>query len=198
MTSIEEADSWIGRTALDSTPEQIGTITQIWVGDASGHPEWASLKVIGLRGREALVPLAGSAAFGGGRRFAYSKEDIVDAPRAAEDGSLASADIERLASYYGAPERDPESRAATWVDRMEDAADGATVREITSLHGPDHSAPPTRPPAAEKAGRRFGRGRKAASTDQSSSARVLRGNASRAGQEPAEPPVDHDEASVGH
>lgn len=193
MTSIEEADSWIGRTAVDTTGEQIGSITQIWVGDASGDPEWASLKVIGLRGREALVPLAGNDAYGGARRFAYSKEDIVDAPHAAEDGSLSAADIESLAQYYGAPDTHPDSRPASWVDRMEDAADGGTVRDITALHGPDHSAPPTQPPGAQKARRRFGRGRKAATTEQSTT-RVLRGNASR----PGEQSEDHDEAAAGH
>ncbi len=157
MTNIEEADAWIGRTAMDNTGKQIGIITQIWVDDTSGQPEWATVKGTDLRGREALVPLAGAATFGGGRRFAYSKEDIVNAPGGGGDGRLEVADKERLSSHYGAPDTDPDPGSATWIDRMEDAADGATVREISGLLGEGHSAPPPRAPVARKAGRRFGR-----------------------------------------
>ena len=149
MTSIEEADTWIGRTALDSGGEQIGSITQIWVDDSSGQPEWASVKVIGLLGREALVPLAGAVAFGGGRRFGYSKADIVEAPEAGEDGRFDVADKERLIAYYGSPGTDLDPGATTWIDRLEDAADGATVREITALQGGDPHPAPQAAPAPE-------------------------------------------------
>jgi hypothetical protein len=154
MTSIDKAASWIGRTAVDNTGQQIGQITQIWVDDASGDAEWVSLKIIGRPDQEALVPLAGAAPFGGGRRFAYSKADIVDAPLCAQDGSLSVADKEELSSYYGAP--DTESGSATWISRMDDASDGKTVQEIRDLLGPDHSAPAPRAATTGK-GRRFGR-----------------------------------------
>lgn len=155
MTSIEEADASIGRTAVDRSGEQIGLITQIWVDDTTGQPEWASVRGPGLRGRDAIVPLAGSAPFGGGRRFAYSKDAIVDAPTSAEKDTLGREDMDRLSSHYGAPQTDPDS--TMWVDRLEDAADGATVREITALRGSEQSAPPERAPAASKAGRLFRR-----------------------------------------
>lgn len=172
MISIEEAQSWVGRTAVDNSGQQIGFVTQIWVDDTSGDPEWASVKVIGLRGREALVPLAGAAPFGGGRRFAYSKEDIVDAPEAARDGTLPAEEKDQLVTYYGAPDTDPLPGSTTWVQRLEGAADGANIREIAALQG---SAAPARAPEApaheasipeavtpqapveRKTGRRFGR-----------------------------------------
>ncbi|MEO5678099.1 MAG: PRC-barrel domain-containing protein [Acidimicrobiales bacterium] len=155
MTTIEEADAWIGRTAVDHTGEQIGLITQIWVDDSTGQPEWASVKGPALRGRDAIVPLAGTAPFGGGRRFAYSKAAIVEAPLSAEENSLGREDMERLSAHYGAPHSDPDS--ASWVDRLEDAADGGTVREITELLGSEHSAPPQKAPAKPKGERRFRR-----------------------------------------
>ncbi len=166
MTSIEDAQSWIGRTAVDNTGEQIGVITQIWVDDASGEAEWASVKVTGLRGREALVPLASAEPLGGGRRFAYSKEEIVDAPHAGQDGRFDAADKEALSSYYGAPDTGPKP-GPTWISRLEDARDGATEREIGALQGADGPAaapqapapegPAPQAPVEQKARRRFGR-----------------------------------------
>ncbi len=100
MTSVEEADTWIGRTAVDATGEQVGRITQIWVDDASGQPEWASLRGAMLGSRGGFVPLAGSTAIGGGRQFLYTKEQIAKAPRVAQDGHLDVADKERVAAYY--------------------------------------------------------------------------------------------------
>lgn len=157
MTSIEQAESWIGRTAVDSNGEQIGRITRIWLDDASGEAEWASVKVVGPRGRETLVPLAGGAPFGGGRRFAYSREEILDAPHAGQDGRLEMEDKEELSSYYGTPATNPQGGSATWVDRLEDAAGGGTVREIRALLGDDGPAPAPQASVAQKVRRRFGR-----------------------------------------
>ena len=161
MTSIQEAQSWIGRTAVDNSGEQIGLITQIWVDDASGDPEWASVRVTGLRGREALVPLTNAAPLGGGRRFAYSKEEIVDAPSAGHDGRLEAADKEGLTAYYGAADTDREP-GSTWITRLEDARDGAHLRQASAVPGRDGPAPAPQAPAPEapirqKARRRFGR-----------------------------------------
>ena len=193
MTSIEEADTWIGRTAVDNTGEQVGIITKIWVADASGQPEWASVRA-SLRGREVVVPLEGNVPVGGGRRFAYSKEQIVDAPQSAQGGDLDVADMERLAAHYGAPEMHPGSGSAGWMDRLEDAADGSTVREIRGLLGDDHSAPAPQPEAAAKAGRRLGR--KPAPSAKSRFG--LSRSAPRMDQPPPELLFDHGEAPAGH
>lgn len=193
MTSIEEAESWIGRTALDNAGEQFGIITQIWVDDASGQPEWASVKSPAIRGREALVPLAGNGAYGSGRRFAYTKEEIVDSPNGAEDGRLDVEAKERLSSYYGPPVTDPDPGPETWVDRMEDAAGGATVREITALLG--GAAPSPAPQAPAKVNRR--RGRKPASS-QPKAKRLFRRNASPSAQQPAELEPQPDEVGFRH
>ena len=165
MTSIEEADGWIGRTALDDGGEQIGLISQIWVDDATGHPAWASVQGAILRNREALVPLAGNVALGSGRQFAYTKEEIVKAPQVAQDGRLSVEEMELLSMHYGAPaEGGPPSRPESWADRMDDLAEGETA--------PVPAGPPaagTKPKRLrrkaggpeQKATRRFGRKRTA-------------------------------------
>lgn len=135
MTTIEEADTWIGRTAVDSTGVQMGMVSKIWVDDASGEPEWASVKS-SYGGQEALVPLRGSAPLGGGHQFAYSKEQIGDSPLAAQDGHLEVQDMERASSYYGTIES--MTMETGWVDRATDAS--VPVNRTAS-------APPA-PPAA--------------------------------------------------
>ena len=194
MTSIEEADFWIGRTAIDDTGEQIGMISQIWVDDASGQPAWASVTGGALGMREALVSLSGTVPLGGGVQFAYSKAQILAAPRAGADGRLDEEETERLCDHYGTTAADAgaPARAASWMDRME----GSITRDPSSGTAPAGAGTAPAPaPAPEKArrlrrkpagpekkaGRRFGR--KSASSDQ----------ARPASMEPMEP----DEVPVG-
>jgi len=121
MTSIEAADAWIGRTAIDDTGEQIGLISQIWVDDTSGQPAWASVRGTALAGREAFVPLAGAAPLGSGVQFTSTKEEVVMAPQVAQDGRLSVEGKEQLTSYYGAPTADarPPARSDSWADRID-------------------------------------------------------------------------------
>ena len=101
MNSVAEAEAWIGRTAVDSEGEKIGKVTQIWVDDQSGQPEWASLKTGMFGSNETFVPLAGATPSGDSLRIAHSKAKVSDAPRIDEDGHLEPEDEERLYSYYG-------------------------------------------------------------------------------------------------
>jgi len=163
MISIEEADTWIGCTAVDNTGEQFGLITQIWVDDASGEPEWASVRCIGLGGREALVPLAGAANLIGGRQFAYSKDQIFDAPHASQDGHLPAADKDHVASYYAETGPAVVASPSSWAD----LATGAYRPHAQSQAMPAQSKPtpaqdgdwtaPAPAPAPKRAMRRFGR-----------------------------------------
>ena len=155
MFSIEEADGWIGRTAVDSTGEQVGMITQIWVDDASGEPEWASIKSAVLGWREALVPLAGSADLGGGRQFAYTKKELAGAPHVAQDGHLDPEDRDRVSAYYDVAPRAALTPAAP------SPGPSTVVDDAALLPNEDWMAPtPTDDdvaPAAPQSSRRFGR-----------------------------------------
>lgn len=188
MTSIEEADAWIGQTAIDDTGEQIGLITQIWVDDMSGQPEWASVRLPVLGAEEALVPLAGTRALGSGRQFAYTKQEIVDAPPVAQDGTLGREEMERLAAHYGTPAADvaPPAREASWADRMEAQIRGGRGARPTP---PGEADADDRP---RKAGR-FGR--KPARSDQPKAPRRF-GRKAAATARPASPPVEPDEIPI--
>ncbi len=198
MTSIQEADAWIGRTAIDDTGEQIGLISQIWVDDTSGRPEWASVRGATLGEREAFVPLAGAAALGSGVQFTYTKEEVFKAPHVAQDGRLGADEKEQLTSYYGTPSADtqPPARSASWVDRI-DALIPAPGRErVSSPVGAD-------PAAAPREGRRFGRkpgkpGKPSKAQKALSKAGRRFGRKSKGpDQAAAGHPVEPDEVSVG-
>jgi len=198
MTSIQEADAWIGRTAIDDTGEQIGLISQIWVDDTSGQAEWASVRGATLGAREAFVPLAGAAALGSGVQFIYTKEEVVDAPRVAQDGRFAAEEKERLILYYGTPAADaqPPARSASWVDRIDALIPAPGRRPVSSPVGAD-------PAASPREGRRFGRksgkpGKpgKAEKADKKAGRRFGR-KSKGPDQAPAGHPVEPDEVSIG-
>ncbi len=190
MTSIEEADSWIGRTAVDSEGTQFGMITQIWVDDASGEPAWASIRSAEMGAREALVPLAGAAALGGGRQFAYSRDEVMDAPPVALNGHLEAADQERVSSYYGDPGPAVMSHSsAGWFERAEDAARPAMRSQSTP---PQAEAAP---PAESQSKRRFRRD--AAPSSQKAKGRFRR-QPKASDQQPVDLPAPSAEALAGH
>jgi PRC-barrel domain len=74
-------DGWIGRDAYDADADRVGEITDIYYDDASGRPEWVTVKT-GLFGmKRTFVPIHGSAPCGeGDLRLAYDKGTIKDAP----------------------------------------------------------------------------------------------------------------------
>ena len=146
MTSIEEAQSWIGRTAVDSTGEQVGRITQIWLDDQSGQAEWASLKGAMLGRQEVLAPLAGVAPVRSARQFAFSKEELIGAPKVGQEGRLELQEKESLLAYYGMPGSRPAAAPpagppAGWSERTAEAAPPPPARSERSVE----AAPPPPP-----------------------------------------------------
>lgn len=170
MTSIQEADAWIGRTAIDDTGEQFGLISQIWVDDSSGQAEWASVRGATLGAREAFVPLAGAAVLGSGVQFTSTKDEVLKAPHVAQDGRLEAEEMDQLTSYYGVQSADAQApaRSASWVDRIDGLIPASSGRGRASSPAGDGPAAarsegrrfgrkPGKPAKAEKSGGRFGR-----------------------------------------
>ena len=100
MTSVEDADAWIGRIALDSAGRKIGRITRVWIDDYSGVPAWATLETGRLDRREGIAPLSDVAATGGRPQLACTKAEVMSAPRVDDDGHLGLDDEWRLINHY--------------------------------------------------------------------------------------------------
>ncbi|MER0449849.1 PRC and DUF2382 domain-containing protein [Streptomyces sp. Edi4] len=90
-----------GLVAYDPEGEKIGGVEQVYLDDASGRPEWVTVKT-GLFGtKESFVPLAGARRDGEALHVAYAKSMVKDAPRLDAEEHL-DADAEReLYRHYG-------------------------------------------------------------------------------------------------
>ena len=95
-------DGWIGRDAYDTAGDKVGQIADIYYDDATGRPEWVTVKT-GLFGmKRTFAPIHGSQLYGeGDLRLAFDKDMIKDAPRVDPEGHLTSAEERELWTYYG-------------------------------------------------------------------------------------------------
>lgn len=81
VTTVEEADSWVGRTAIDRTGRKIGRITQVWIDDHSGEPAWATIDTGRIRRGEAIAPLTSVTAAGVHQQLACRRAELRSAWR---------------------------------------------------------------------------------------------------------------------
>src|SRR3954454_19905962 len=80
---------------------KIGGVGQVYLDDQTGEPTWVTVKT-GLFGtHESFVPLEGASLEGHDFRVSYAKDQVKDAPRTADDGSLTPEEEDRLYAYYG-------------------------------------------------------------------------------------------------
>src|SRR4051794_31247074 len=102
MISENQIGKLQNATVYDSSGEKVGKAGQVYLDDATGQPSWVTVKT-GLFGTsESFVPLA-DASFDDADRVdvRYSKDQIKDAPRAADDGHLDVDEERELYRYYG-------------------------------------------------------------------------------------------------
>ena len=87
---------------VDPDGTKIGGVGQVYLDDQTGEPTWVTVKT-GLFGtNESFVPLEGGASLDGHDfRVNYAKDQVKDAPRTSDDGSLSPEEEDRLYAYYG-------------------------------------------------------------------------------------------------
>ena len=103
MTTLDasQLSGWAGRTLVDQRGDKIGRISEIYLDDQSGQPEWLAVTT-GLFGtRVSFVPLAGAAPAGDGVMAPFSKDQVKEAPHAEPDGHLSEEEEAALYHHYG-------------------------------------------------------------------------------------------------
>ena len=102
MFTQEEVHHLTGTTAYDQAGQKIGHVATIYRDEATGEPEWLTVRT-GLFGmKETFVPLALARVRGQGEvEFATDKDTITAAPKIDPDGALSEAEGEQLFSHYG-------------------------------------------------------------------------------------------------
>ncbi|GHE07162.1 DUF2382 domain-containing protein [Klenkia taihuensis] len=121
MITEQDITTVIGATAVDSDGDKIGTVSEVYLDDQSGRPEWATVKT-GLFGtKETFVPLAQAQLSGEELRFPYDKATVKDAPTIEAEGHLSPAEESELYRYYGIADGTAGDRGTT------DATAGTTA-----------------------------------------------------------------------
>ena len=90
----------IGRTALDREGTKIGRVDEVYLDDATGRAQWASVRT-GLFSRDAFVPLAPSEFDDGALRVPYERAQVREAPDMGVGRHLSPAQELQLYEHYG-------------------------------------------------------------------------------------------------
>jgi uncharacterized protein (TIGR02271 family) len=97
----QDLTSLIGHHVYDAEGNKIGTAGNIYHSDASGEPEWVTVKTGMFGTKESFVPLSGATGDDKGLHVAVLKDSVKDAPRIDEDGHLSDAETAELYRHYG-------------------------------------------------------------------------------------------------
>ena len=128
MTTVEEVRDWQGRELYGEGQEKIGEITDIYLDDATGEPEWLAVKT-GLFGmKSSFVPLAGAARMEDHVMVPYSKDTVKDAPNVDADGELGPEQERRLYEHYEMPRGTFDEEAPVGHDTSGPNTDTAMTR----------------------------------------------------------------------
>jgi uncharacterized protein (TIGR02271 family) len=144
--TTSDAEQLVGQDAVDSSGEKVGSITDVYLDDATGAPEWVAVKT-GLFGmRSSFVPISGASRTGDEVRLAHTKDQIKDAPNVDADGTLSQDEEQQLYRHYnmnyseapspsGLPggERGTTDRGTTGHDTSGPTTDNAMTRSEEEL-----------------------------------------------------------------
>jgi sporulation protein YlmC with PRC-barrel domain len=99
---LDDVPNWRGRDVVDQNGHAVGVITDLYVDDATGRPEWAMVKS-GLFSRHVtFVPLSAASARGMQVQVPFDQRHIHDAPKLDHpDGRLSADEEARLYAHYG-------------------------------------------------------------------------------------------------
>ncbi|WP_420174939.1 PRC and DUF2382 domain-containing protein [Luteococcus sp. OSA5] len=118
---------------VDSEGNKVGDVGQVYLDDATGRPEWVTVRT-GLFGmKETFVPLRGENVANGEIHVPYTKDQIKGAPSIDPEGHITEAEEAELYRYYSieqdlsAYQNRDERTDRVDVDRTQAAAAGTAA-----------------------------------------------------------------------
>ncbi|KQS71881.1 DUF2382 domain-containing protein [Modestobacter sp. Leaf380] len=146
MITENDISTVIGADAVDTDGDEIGTVSEVYLDDQSGRPEWATVTT-GLFGtKETFIPLAQAELSGGSLRFPYDKATVSDAPKIEAEGHLSPEEETELYRYYGVGEATTQTAGTTETTDRSAALSGdqrEDRRDAPGTVGHDTSGPTT-------------------------------------------------------
>jgi uncharacterized protein (TIGR02271 family) len=128
MTTLQDAQQFIGRTAVDSEGSTIGQIGHVYLAEQTGEPVWITVATGKHGTRQSFAPIHGSEFEGGQVRLAVSKDLVKDAPSIDDDGHMEASEQDALYRHYTA------YLGAQGADTSGPATDDAMTRSEERLH----------------------------------------------------------------
>ena len=102
MITPQDAQQFIGRTAVDNEGSKIGKIGQVYLAEQTGVPVWLTVATGMLGTRQNFAPIYGSEFEGDQVRLAVSKDLVKDAPSVDDDGHMEASEQDALYRHYAA------------------------------------------------------------------------------------------------
>jgi uncharacterized protein (TIGR02271 family) len=149
MATLQDIETWRGRTLVDSSGDKIGKIEDVYLDRQSGEPEWVAVKTGIFGSNVSFVPIHDASNTGDDLQVAYTKDQVKDAPNIDPDGELSPEEERRLYSHYGRGDYDqwtPDSEdrtEATYGRDFDGDRDFEGDRDATGTVGRDTSGPTT-------------------------------------------------------
>lgn len=103
MITTEQLQNVIGSDATAPDGSKIGAIGQIYLDNATGEPEWATVRIGVVGATESFVPLTDAHLRGGTVVLPYDEDKVKNAPSVDVDRELSEQEEEQLYAYYGIP-----------------------------------------------------------------------------------------------
>jgi uncharacterized protein (TIGR02271 family) len=100
MTTPQDVQQFIGRTAVDSEGNKVGKIGQVYLDERSGLPLWVTVATGMLGTGQSFAPIYGSRFDGEQVTLTVSKDLVKDAPSIDDDGRIGASEQEALYRHY--------------------------------------------------------------------------------------------------
>jgi uncharacterized protein (TIGR02271 family) len=129
MATMQDIQSWRGRTLVDGSGDKIGKIEDVYLDRSSGEPEWIAVKTGMFGSNVSFVPISDASTDGDDIRVTHAKDLVKDAPNVDADGELSPEEERRLYQHYGRSDYDE------WTTDSEDRTEGTFGRDRRDFDG---------------------------------------------------------------
>jgi uncharacterized protein (TIGR02271 family) len=129
MATLQDIETWRGRTLVDRDGDKIGKVEDVYLDRQSGEPEWVAVKTGMFGSNVSFVPIHDASTAGDDLQVAYAKDQVKDAPNIDPDGELSPEEERRLYSHYGRGDYDE------WTSNAEDRTEATYGRDTRDSDG---------------------------------------------------------------
>lgn len=156
VTTQQELDRLAASHVIDAKGEDVGAVSDVYLDDSTGQPEWVTVKSGVMGRREHFVPLVDATWVGENIQVPLDKQQIKDAPHIAAEENLSVEQEEDLYQYY----RIPAQRRGEGLRSTSGSAPGTTTGRTTGTTAGTSTGTPMGTTAGTAAGAAAGETRR--------------------------------------